>query len=93
MSARAGGDEALMSLQEDGLVVLAVVSWGAAPVQTGGRAAERKYVDVIVHLSPASELWASGDAHTSMSQALMSNRLMHAPFSEALHYSSLAMWP
>ena len=62
MGMRAGGDEALALLQEDGLVVLAVTTWGAAPVQSGGRAAERKYVDIIVHLSPATDdVWGSGD--------------------------------
>jgi hypothetical protein len=61
MGERAGGDEGLAQLKEEGLVALAVTTWGAAPVQSGGRAAERKYVDIIVHLSPVdAELWSSG---------------------------------
>jgi len=60
MDGRLGGDaEAEAALREGGLVLLAVVAWGAAPAQRGGRAAERKYTDLIVHLTPASDFWDS----------------------------------
>ena len=63
MGVRAGGEEGLSYLVDGGLLALAIVSWGAAPVQSGGRSAERKYLDIIVHLSPADDVWTSGEVH------------------------------
>jgi len=59
---RAGGEAAARELLTEGMQALLLVCWGAAPEQQGGRAAQREYVDVNVHLSPASdELWSGGD--------------------------------
>jgi hypothetical protein len=57
-----GGPAGLDELLADGgaLQALLLVCWGAAPVQAGGRSAERKYVDLHVHLSPVNDaLWLS----------------------------------
>lgn len=55
---RAGGEETAKELLSEGMQALLLVCWGAAPEQQGGRAAQREYVDVNVHLSPVSaELW------------------------------------
>jgi hypothetical protein len=44
------------------LQALLLVCWGAAPVQAGGRSAERKYVDLHVHLSPVpAHVWNSDE--------------------------------
>jgi hypothetical protein len=62
MEARLGGDaEAATALREEGMVALAVVAWGSAPAQQGGRAAERRYTDLVVHLTPASDTWETPD--------------------------------
>jgi len=41
--------------------VMICISWGAAPEQAGGRSAERRYVDVVVHMSAEDAL---GDDQT-----------------------------
>lgn len=76
MELRAGGEEGLAYLLDAGLSALVVVSWGAAPVQSGGRAAERKYLDIIVHLSPADEVWTSGETHLQILTAVSKGSLV-----------------
>ena len=76
LDAALGADGAAELLRADGagagggLQALLLVCWGAAPVQAGGRSAERKYVDLHVHLSPVpGHTWLSEEVRPPPTRA------------------------